>query len=109
VYRRSLLAAAVLTASGTAAPALAQDGALDFTMQVVDDVRDVGRVLDEVERRVAADAAPPGGVPPVPAADEPPRIRERGVRSSKDEFDRDEQSECELDDYDLPEDAVIDD
>jgi hypothetical protein len=112
VKARSLLAGAAFTVvSGIGATALAQGGDLDFTMQVIDDTRDLGRVLDTVASRAAAERSPDGSRPSPGENDEAPPLREldSGVLATKDQRDRDEQSEGELDDYDLPEDAEVDD
>ncbi len=98
-------------ASGIAGNAFAQNGELDFTMQVLDDVRDVGRVMASIEREGRAAAERPRGPAPRTAPTEAGEARaqpeNRDALEMKADVDRDEQSEGELEDYDLEEDLEV--
>jgi hypothetical protein len=114
VKRKPLLAGSValVLASGIAPNAFAQNGELDFTMQVLDDLHDVGRVMVSIERegRAAAERSPAAGPRTTPTGerDAPAQPENRAALEMEADADRDEESEGELEDYDLEEDLEVD-
>jgi hypothetical protein len=116
VKRKPLLAAGavLVVASGLAAHAVAQNGALDPTMQVLDDVRDAERVVDSIEEeRPTAGERPTARDRQAPPPAEERRAAPRGEQGREPleleaDVDRDEEGESELEDYDLPEDVDLD-
>jgi hypothetical protein len=102
---------ALALASGIAGNAFPQNGELDFTMQVLDDVRDVGRVMASIEREGRAAAERPQAArsrtAPTQEGSAPEQPVNRDALEMQTDVDRDEEGEGELEDYDLEEDLEV--
>jgi hypothetical protein len=108
--------AALFLASVMAPSVAAENGELDVTMKVVDDARDVQRVVDSIgrDRSAPSEREPAAAASPRTARTEEPRpaaqpAPNRDVLEMKADVDRDEESEGELEDYDLEEDLEVPD
>jgi hypothetical protein len=101
--RINLALAATTLLFCVSAGAFAQSG-LEVTLQVLDDISDIDGVIMAIERtsrrdEEAAEAKSPRQPPP--QSEELPAARESRLGQ---EFDREEESEGELDDFDVPDD-----
>ncbi|HUO69018.1 MAG TPA: hypothetical protein VMV37_15870 [Gammaproteobacteria bacterium] len=95
--------------------ALRASAADDVTVQVLDDVKDAAKVVADVDRELHA-AAQPHAVKPDEPANAKPRLPdflvppvESGPRPSYfgTIIDREEESEGEIEDFDVPKDVVV--
>jgi hypothetical protein len=95
--------------------ALRASAADDVTIQVLDDVKEAAKVIADVDRALHADAQPHAVKPDAPASDKPrlpafvSESAESGPRPSYfgTIIDREEESEGEIEDFDVPADVVI--
>ncbi len=95
--------------------ALRASAADDVTIQVLDDVKDAAKVVADVDRALHADAQAHAIKPAEPASDQPrlPDFLSRPVESGPRPsyfgtiIDREEESEGEIEDFDVPKDVVI--
>jgi hypothetical protein len=94
--------------------ALRASAADDVTVQVLDDVKETAKVIADVDRSVHADASTHHAKPDAVVSHEP-RIpgqlppAESGPRPSYfgTIIDREEESEGEIEDFDVPQDVVV--
>ena len=95
--------------------ALSAGAADDVTIQVLDDVKDVAKVVADVDRALHADEGARTARPDVSANEQqklsagPTRPVESGPRPQYfgTIIDREEESEGEIEDFDVPEDVVV--
>jgi hypothetical protein len=105
-----LFAGAALCLAGLRASA-----ADDVTVQVLDDVKETAKVVADVDRALHADAQPHAVKPDEPASAKPriPDFLSEPVQSGPRPqylgtiIDREEESEGEIEDFDVPQDVVI--
>lgn len=95
--------------------ALRASAADDVTVQVLDDVKETAKVVADVDRELHAAAQPPAAKPDAPVSAKPllpdfisPPV-ESGPRPSYfgTIIDREEESEGEIEDFDVPKDVVV--
>lgn len=110
---KSLLSigAALILASSLMPQSWAQSDGLDVTMRVLDDASDIAVVIASIDNQ------PLGAQPDQPSeergpsessASGPARAQDpRGELGLESEFDREEESEAEIEDFDAPDDVVL--
>jgi hypothetical protein len=95
--------------------ALRASAADDVTIQVLDDVKEAAKVIADVDRSLHADAPAHAAKPDEPASAKPrlPDFLSQPVQSGPRPsyfgtiIDREEESEGEIDDFDVPQDVVV--
>jgi hypothetical protein len=95
--------------------ALRASAADDVTIQVLDDVKEAAKVVADVDRSLHADAQAHAVKPGEPASEKPrlPDFLSQPVQSGPRPqylgtiIDREEESEGEIEDFDVPQDVVI--
>ena len=111
--RKSLLtiAAALVLASSPMSQSWAQSDGLEVTMRVLDDVSDVAVVIASIDNQPLGDQPDQQSEergPSESSANEPARAQDaREELGLESEFDREEESEGEIEDFDVPEDIVL--